>query len=594
MKQSEAVSLFYLSHLQNIEEQKSHLSADCPFCKKKGREYGGRLVVYLQKDGFFYGYFRCLNRCVAGGFPLWFARLAGISPVEVPGYDPDRDYFQRQIEYPVSNINNEIQQYQDRLSEEIVDRFQQAGIDRSVLTEMKIGYNGRYLVYPYIQEDGNCYAARCVFPERQEDSFWHGDERFFADRHHIFNLQDIQRCENGALFVCQGEENLLVLRQLGFPGVAVPDCHSLEALAADRLAFVHTVFIVTEKSVEAEGAARRFAAEIGFKARLLRWPAALPRNYNLRQLACDQGKDCQAAVLAMIQAASAFSPFANPRREYELFLAQLALESGPAYGALRTGFPQFDRALDGIHGITVIGGAPKSGKSCFAIQIATEMARRKVPVLYYDFENGRQKIYQRTLSRLSRLSTQAIREAVVTGAAGHDFERACQDFQELLVSFRVVNDRKLNAEIMRRHIDFIRHETRSEYTVVVIDSLHKLPFKDFTEQRTGIDAWLRQLEAIRDELQVSFLILSELSRGRADGYTDRPHMGMFKGSGDIEYSADNALVLSPDWDPLDTGPHQQRQNKLWLVASREHTPGLIGSYGLDYPYWGFTELEAQV
>jgi replicative DNA helicase len=194
---------------------------------------------------------------------------------------------------------------------------------------------------------------------------------------------------------------------------------------------------------------------------------------------------------------------------------------------------------------------------------------------------------------LSRLSTRAIKDGVVTGTAGHRFECACQEFQDLLSSFRVVNDRKLNAEIMRRHIDFIRHETRSESTVVVIDSLHKLPFKDFTEQRTGIDAWLRQLEAIRDELQVSFFILSELSRGSGDRYMDRPHMGVFKGSGDIEYSADNALVFSPDWDPLDAGPHQPRQNKLWLVASREHTPGLIASYGLDYPYWGFIELNEQ-
>ncbi|MEK6201053.1 MAG: DnaB helicase C-terminal domain-containing protein [Desulfobulbaceae bacterium] len=594
MEQSEALSFFYLSHLQNIHEEKTYLSADCPFCKKKGWDSTGRLVVYLKTAGFFYGYFHCLNRCVAGGFPLWFARLMGLSPAEVPGYDPDREYFQRKGEYPLVNINNEIRLYQDRLSEEILLRFQEAGIDRAALAELKIGYNGRYLVYPYIQEDGNCYAARCVFPERKEDSFWHGDKHFFADQHHIFNLQDIQRCEDGALFVCQGEENLLALKQLGFPGVAVPDCHSLEMLDPDRLAFVHTVFIVMENSAEAEAAARSAAGRIGYKVRLLRWPTDLARNYNLWQLACDKGKDFKAAVLSMMQASSAFSPFASPGREYGSFLAQLAQESGPAYGDLRSGFPQFDQALEGVHGINVIGGPPKSGKSCFAIQIATEMARRKVPVLYYDFENGRQKIYQRTLSRLSRLSTRAIKEGVTAGATDQGFERACQELQKMLVSFRVVSDRKLNPEIMRRHIDFIRHETRSDYTVVVIDSLHKLPFKDFTEQRTGIDAWLRQLEAIRDELQVSFLILSELSRGSGDGYTDRPHMGMFKGSGDIEYSADNALVLSPDWDPLDSTLSRQRQNKLWLVASREHAPGLVGSYGLDYPYWGFIELDEQV
>ncbi len=71
-------------------------------------------------------------------------------------------------------------------------------------------------------------------------------------------------------------------------------------------------------------------------------------------------------------------------------------------------------------------------------------------------------------------------------------------------------------------------------------------------------------------------------------------MGVFKGSGDIEYSADNALVLSPDWDPLDPARQGQRQNKLWLVTSREQPPpGLVGCYGLDDPFWGFVEPDKE-
>ncbi len=207
----------------------------------------------------------------------------GISPVDVPGYDPDREILFRKIEYPIANINNEINSYQDRLGVEILARFQKAGIGPAVLAELKIGYNDRYLVYPYVQEYGNCYAARCVFSERQEDFFWHGDEQFFADQHHIYNIQDIQRCENGALFVCQGEENLLALKQLGFPGVAVPDCRSLELLDPERFAFVQMVFIVMENNAESEAAARTVAAGMGYKARLFRWPTLLARNYNLWQ-----------------------------------------------------------------------------------------------------------------------------------------------------------------------------------------------------------------------------------------------------------------------------------------------------------------------
>jgi replicative DNA helicase len=39
--------------------------------------------------------------------------------------------------------------------------------------------------------------------------------------------------------------------------------------------------------------------------------------------------------------------------------------------------------------------------------------------------------------------------------------------------------------------------------------------------------------------------------------------------------------------------NRERSNSLWLVASREHSPGLISRYVLDFPYWGFTEMEGE-
>ena len=578
---------FYTTHLPEGRLEKHTLTADCPFCRQTGRGDPGKIVVFLNKDGFFHGYFRCLNRCVPGGFPLWFARTAGIDPALVPGFDPDREPFLLQADYPARNINAEIKTYQDRMTPEILARFAQAGVSAATLHEMRIGFNGRYLVYPYVQADGNCYAARCVFPDKAGDFFWHGDERLFAERFQLFNVQDIERCENGSLFLCEGEDNLLTLKQLGFPGLAVPDCQALEIMDPDRFAFINTLFISMVNNAESEAAARGLAARIGYKVRLFNWPGGLSRNYSIWQLARDREGSFRTMVSKMISASRAFSPFSSPKREEILFFDRLARETGDEYGALRSGFVRLDQALEGMHGINVIGGAPKIGKSSFMIQIATEMARKGIPVLYYDFENGRQRIYQRTLSRLSRLSTQRIRIQDWSEEERQRYEQACREFKKMLFSFRVINDRKLTPEIMRRHIDFIRHETRSEYTVVVIDSLHKLPFKDLSERRSGIDAWLRQFESIRDELQVSFLVISELTRGVEGSYKETPHLGIFKGSGDIEYSADNAMVLFPDWEQMEGGA--ERSNLLWLVASREHSPGLVGRYTLDYPYWGFVE-----
>ena len=593
MDQNEAVTQLYLQNLSGTRVEKNHLTADCPFCHEKGFDPKGRFVVFLKQGGFFHGYFRCLNRCVPGGFPLWFSRLAGIDPAQVPGFDPDREPFLKKSDYPAANQNKEIQSYTESLTSDLLARFQEAGVGKEVLTEQCIGFNGRYLVYPYFQDDGNCYAARCVFPGRKEDFFWHGNEQFFAERYRIFNVQDINRCENGSLFLCEGEDTLLTLKQLGYPAVAVPDSQTMESLDPEQFAFIRTLFLVTGNSGESDISMRNLASRIGYKVRPFRWPAGLPKDYTLWHLAKDKGKQFRAAVSTMIKGSKPFSPFATPSREYDHFQEQLSMESGTSYAELLSGFPLLDKALDGIHGINIVGGAPKSGKSTFMIQLATEMALRQIPVLYYDFENGRQKIYQRTLCRLSKLSTETIRSKELGKDDERRYQDSCDRLQEMLFYFRVINDRQVTPEVMRRHIDFIRHETNCDYTVVVIDSLHKLPFKDFSERRTGIDAWLRQMESIRDELHVSFLVISELSRGDGKSYKETPHLGVFKGSGDIEYSADNAMVLFPDWDPLSSVAEQKRRNKLWLVASREHSPGLVAQYEVNYPYWGFVEHAAE-
>lgn len=586
---NDPVSRFYLEHLGG--QWQETMTVDCPFCREHGYETG-RMVVFLNKNSFFHGYFRCLNRCVPGGYPLRFARLAAIPLTEVPGYVPDQD-IGLQPEFPVENLNDEIISYRDRITDQLYNQFKESGIGRAVLTELRIGFNGRYLVFPYYQEDGNCYSARCIHPERAEDFFWHGNQDFSREPFNLYNVQDIQHCENGTLFLCEGEDNLLTLKQLGFPGAAVPHYTVLEKLPAKIFDKITTLFIAIANTLESENAAKNLASRVGYKARILTWQPNAPRSYCLRRLARETGKGFAGKVGEMVKRSRAFSPFATPQREYAQFLQMQAQEQGEEYSNLASGFALFDAAVGGIHGINVIGGAPKVGKSTFMIQMASEMALRKIPVLYYDFENGRQKIYQRTLSRMARLSTDRLRIMHLPADERQRAEEARKALEKMLFYWRVINDRKVTPELMRKHIDFIRHETRSEYTVVVIDSLHKLPFNDFSERRTGIDAWLRQMESIRDDLQVSFLVISELTRGTTGSYREEPHLGVFKGSGDIEYSADNAMVLyptAPDSGGL-TGNDEiaARKSTLWLVASREHSPGRVAEYRLDYPFWGFSE-----
>lgn len=588
-KQMDTISQFYTTQLPDGELKNNILHASCPFCAKKEEKSKGKLIVFLNPDSFFHGYFRCQNHCVESGFPLHFARLLALDMLTVPGYDPDREYTSTSLEYPVKNINGDIHSFMSRMTEDQYDHFQKLGIPKDVLAEMKIGYNGRYLVYPYFEDDGNCYCARCIHPDRPEDNFWYGDEDFVANRIMVFNKNDIDRCENGALVIVESENNLLAIKQLGLPGIAVTSSSDLERLDPAELNWISTIFLWANYNNESQRVARSLATKLGFKARIIRWPEHTEKNYTLTRMSADLQKKFQQTALKLIKESRAFSPFASPEKEFLQFNDRLSTESGDSFKTMQSGFTQFDEALGGIHGINIVGGTPKAGKSCFFIQIATEMARKKIPVIYYDFENGRQNIYQRTLCRLGRFSVEQLKNPEKEKNLLEKVKKAKDTLRGLLPWFKVVTDRQLSPEIMRRHIDFFRHETKNDYILVVIDSLHKLPFKDLSERRTGIDAWLRQLEAIRDEMNVSFLVISELSRGKDDQYDAQPHMGSFKGTGDIEYSADNAMVLLPDWNSFDSNSMAQRTNSLWLVASREQSPGKVADYRLDYPYWGFEE-----
>ncbi len=586
----EKIKAFYLNHLPDAEKKGHQLSAPCPFCRNQSETQAGKLVVNLNPESYFRGYFRCSRRCTAGGFHPHFARLMGIPSAKVPGVDPDVEAYVPNVQYPPRHLGTDINQFTSLMGEDQYRYFADLGVSKPTLKELKIGFNGRYLVYPYLQESGFAYAARCVMPGREEDNFWHGNEDFSKKEFRTYNVQEISRCDDGALFITDGELNLLILKQLGYPAIAVPSIADLEGIVPERLAQIEHIFLLFNNTPEARLTARALATRLGFKARILTWPALLKRGQHLSHLAVEMGAELKQRVAGMIRQSKSYSPFSSPEKECRQFMELLGKEKGKKLLGLETGFSKLDQALDGLRGINIMGGPPKAGKSCFFMQISTQIAQKKSPVIYYDFENGRQKIYLRTLVRTSNLAEKSIRSGDLDTDENDILKKSWAQLDAMLKYFRVVTDRKLDPEMMRRHIDFIKHETRKDDVLVVLDSLHKLPFKSMTERRTGIDSWLRQLEAIRDEQQVCFLVISELTRGKGGGYGEKPDISSFKESGDIEYSADNAMVLVPNWDPLAPATTQQRKNDLWIVASRESNPGRVAEYRLDYPFWRFQEL----
>ncbi|MCI5168441.1 MAG: DNA helicase, partial [Candidatus Electrothrix sp. GM3_4] len=121
MNATDPVTAFYLRQIPGAKLQNNVLTADCPFCSRPGdtstkKHKNGEkaLVVFLNPESYFHGYYRCLNRCSPGGFPLHFARQSHLDLSLAPGFDPDRDYVASKVNYPVSNINHEVLDFMDR------------------------------------------------------------------------------------------------------------------------------------------------------------------------------------------------------------------------------------------------------------------------------------------------------------------------------------------------------------------------------------------------------------------------------------------------------------------------------------------------
>jgi replicative DNA helicase len=597
MSEHTEIVQYYQTHLPGAqtlpegEQEVTWMRSECPLCKGETK---GIFNIDLDPESLFFGLFNCSALCSPPGFMLEFARRMGISLSEVPGFDPEREETYRPPPLPHTHKDNEMHRFVRMLSDPMREPFRKAGLGDRVLDLLGVGYNGRMFTFPYMQHDDHCYALRCVaFASRFEEPLWQGHEAYFLAPHNLFNGPEVARCDGGTLFVTVGERNALTLAQFGYPVVAIPTNLDDEAVTPERFQFVKRVLVATDNSAESIDAARRIALRLGYKVRMLRWPLDTKRDYGVADLLKADPESFGARLREMIYLSEPLSPLSIPRREYANFEEVLGRQRGRALLGLTTCYDKLNTALDGLRGINILGAQPKTGKSTFFMQVATSLAMDQgVPVIYYDFENGRNKIYTRTLCRMSGLSEKRLSSESPTPDEQQAYEESMERLRRAMQLFKVVSDRKINPDIMRKQIEFLRLDTGKDRMLLVVDSLHKLPFGRLSERRSGIDEWLRNFEQIRDDMEVTFLVVSELSRGMAGGYDEQPDLASFKESGDIEYTADNALVMTTRGSVYDRedGGDAGRRVHLWLVASREMSPGRVAEYEVQFPYWAFKEL----
>ena len=214
-------------------------------------------------------------------------------------------------------------------------------------------------------------------------------------------------------------------------------------------------------------------------------------------------------------------------------------ETGTAAVGLPTGIKRLDTLLGGLQeGVHLLGAEPGMGKTTFTLQIAAKVAER-FPALFVSFEETLNRLALKVICQQAGLEMKRFSDGY--GELGK-LQLAVQEFGYRLKPLYLIEGTsrltvpQLKAKALQA---MARHKT--DQCLIVIDYLQRWPASrgNFNDYRHVVGSLISELRELANRLHSPILVISSQNRG-GQGTGD---LTSFKESGDLEYSADSALLM---------------------------------------------------
>lgn len=238
--------------------------------------------------------------------------------------------------------------------------------------------------------------------------------------------------------------------------------------------------------------------------------------------------------------------------------------------SLYTGFFDLDKLTDGLHEneLTAIGARPGTGKTAFALNIATNIASKKKKKVYFcSLEMSSEQIMQRIIASYCYINTQFLR----TGRLNNE------DMAKIAQGTNKIVDLNLNIDTKTRSIEDLENvayalKDKNEIDVLIIDYLTLLKSKEkFASRELEVAEISRKLKLLALDLHIPIVVLVQLNR---DAENKVPTMANIRESGSIEQNCDNILFLHNSSDEkktvevIDVILEKQRQGTTGKIQLR--------------------------
>ncbi len=223
-------------------------------------------------------------------------------------------------------------------------------------------------------------------------------------------------------------------------------------------------------------------------------------------------------------------------------LQKLAGEDADKFKGLSSGYFGLDKLIHGLNqsDLIFLAARPGMGKTSFALNIATNVAKLGSKVGVFSLEMGAEQLVSRILSSEAMISSDRIKTGTLST---DDWTRLAFCTQSLAAAPIYIDDTpgitvgEMKAKLRRlRGVD-----------LVIIDYLQLMSSNKRSDNRVQeISEITRSLKIMAKEFNIPIIVLSQLSRGTESREDKRPLLSHLRESGSIEQDADIVMMLYRD------------------------------------------------
>lgn len=249
-----------------------------------------------------------------------------------------------------------------------------------------------------------------------------------------------------------------------------------------------------------------------------------------------------------------------------------------------TGFSKADSILQGLRAgnFIVLAGKTSQGKSALAQDIALNVARSGVPVMYYTLEMSVEELAMRAVGKEARFNMRSI---PYTGLKGGDWTVINGALGRLAnIPIYYYNTPGMHiTEFYAKSRQAIREKNIG---FIVIDYMQLMRGESGEGRRLEIESITRGLKTYAQELKVPILALSQFSRRAYSDDTRRPKLSDLKESSSIEQDADVVILIhngtQEQKEKYDIKADVDSMENVREIRIEKHRNGATG---LVYLYW---------